>query len=188
MIPILGITASSISGSKAITGAFESIATYTASGGETSFTFSSIPQTYSSLQVRSMARRSNINGTEIGFRPNNDTSTSSYTQHYIIGDSTTASAGGNETGYQSFAYNYIDIPGTISGAYSAQICDVLDYTSTSKYKTFRTFSGYDTNGYGKVGLSSNLWLSTSAITSLVVYFNGSAISANSTFALYGIKG
>ena len=65
MTPMLGIMASSISGSKISTSSFESIATYTATGGETSFTFSSIPQTYKSLQIRWMYRDAG-NGTVAG--------------------------------------------------------------------------------------------------------------------------
>ena len=188
MTPILGIMASSISGSKAVTTAYESIATYTAAGGETSFTFSSIPQTYSSLQVRCMLRRNASTAANMGFRPNNDTSTANYTKHSLIGNGTSVSASGSASGSYSYAINSVTVPGTTSGAYSAQIWDILDYASTTKNKTFRTFSGYDANGSGEVGLNSNVWLSTSAITSLVVYFGGDAVSANSTFALYGIKG
>ncbi len=166
---------------------FESIATYTASGGETSFTFSSIPQTYSSLQVRCMLRRNTTGAANMGFRPNNDTSTN-YTRHSLIGDGASASAAGSASGTYSYTQNLVIVPGTTSGAYSGQIWDILDYASTTKYKTFKVFSGYDANGSGEVGLNSNVWLSTSAITSLVVYFAGDAVDANSTFALYGIKG
>ena len=167
---------------------YESIATFTAAGGETSFTFSSIPQTYVALQVRCILRRNTVNLANMGFRPNNDTSTANYTRHSLIGNGATVSAAGSATGTYSYTQNFVSIPGTTSGAYSAQIWDILDYASTTKYKTFKVFSGYDANGSGEFGLNSNLWLSTSAITSLVVYFAGDGVSANSTFALYGIKG
>jgi hypothetical protein len=167
---------------------YESIATVTATGGETSFTFSSIPQTYASLQVRCFLRRNTTNAANMGFRPNNDTSTASYTRHSLIGNGATVSAAGSATGTYSYTQNFVTVPGTTSGAYAGQIWDILDYASTTKYKTFRSFAGYDANGSGEVGLNSNLWLSTSAITSLVVYFAGDAVDAGSTFALYGIKG
>ena len=54
-MPILGIIASSIQGSK--TTAYESIATQTVgAGGVASVTFSSIPSTYKHLQLRIMSR------------------------------------------------------------------------------------------------------------------------------------
>ena len=50
--------------------------------------------------------------------------------------------------------------------------------------------GYDANGVGEVGISSGLWNSTSAITSITLY-EGSLSTfwgSNSVIALYGIKG
>jgi hypothetical protein len=179
--------ASQISGHLTPPSSFESIATYTASGGETSFTFSSIPQTYSSLQVRCMLRRNTTGVANMGFRPNNDTSTN-YTRHTLGGTGAIAFAAGSASGTYSYTQNLVTVPGTTSGAYNAQIWDIIDYASTTKYKTFKVFSGYDENGSGEIGLNSNVWLSTSAITSLVVYFAGDGVDANSTFALYGIKG
>jgi len=176
------------SGVAASTSSYESIATFTATGGETSFTFSSIPSTYKHLQVRCMLRRNTTGAANMGFRPNNDTSAANYTRHSLIGNGTTVSAAGSATGTYDYTQNFVTVPGTTSGAYAGQIWDVLDYASTTKYKTFRSFAGYDANGSGQVGLNSNLWLSTSAITSLVVYFAGDAVDAGSTFALYGIKG
>jgi hypothetical protein len=69
--------------------------------------------------------------------------------------------------------------------------DILDYASTSKNKTLRTFAGGDNNGGGSVDLWSHLWMSTSAITRLTfyAYSQGSAsnFGANTRFALYGVK-
>ena len=169
-------------------GDFESIATATASGGETSFTISSIPQTYASLQLRCMLRRDTTGAANMGLRPNNETSASFYTQHYILGNGTTVTAAGTASGVFSRASNAIQVPGTTSGSYSAQVWDIQDYTSTTRNKTLRTFSGFDANGSGQVGLNSNLFIKTDAITSLVVFFGGDAVDANSVFSLYGIKG
>jgi hypothetical protein len=70
----------------------------------------------------------------------------------------------------------------------AFIIDIQDYSSTSKNKTVRTFSGVDFNGSGSVNLYSSLWMSTSAISSLTLTSNTGEFSTNTTFALYGIKG
>jgi hypothetical protein len=169
-------------------GSYESIATVTAAGGETSITFSSIPQTYASLQLRILVRRNSTNALTVGLRPNNETSASFYTQHSLIGNGSTVSATGTASGTYNQAINNTTMPGTTSGAFGAQIWDILDYASTTKNKTLRSFAGYDSNGNGEIGLVSNLFIKTDAITSLVVFFDGDTVTSNCVFSLYGIKG
>jgi hypothetical protein len=75
--------------------------------------------------------------------------------------------------------------------FSSGILDVIDYASTTKYKTARLFSGADLNStsVGNIGLGSGLWQSTSAVNSITVTMvQGTAINAGSTFALYGMVG
>jgi len=67
------------------------------------------------------------------------------------------------------------------------IVDILDYANTNKYKTVRSLNGNDANGSGSMNLSSNVWLSTAAITSLTLS-SSSDFRQYSSFALYGIKG
>ena len=77
--------------------------------------------------------------------------------------------------------------GNAANIFGTGIIDILDYADTSKYKTVRTLFGYDANGSGYIAFSSNLWQSTSAITSITMTpVNG--IAEYSSFALYGIKG
>ena len=184
MTPMLGIMASSISGSKAITGSFESIAT--ASGnGITNITFSSIPATYKHLQIRGIINVAAA--TSAKFQFNGDTG-SNYAVHNLYGDGTAAAA--NATASRTI----IDLARNVSfpsdaNIYGAFIFDVIDYASTSKYKTTRSFQGTDTNGNGAVGvdLESGLWMSTSAINSINLNWTFNGGSATS-IALYGIKG
>ena len=73
---------------------------------------------------------------------------------------------------------------------SGVLIDIQDYASTTKYKTVRSFSGMDGNAADTqyvVTLRSNLWLSTSAITSITL-IPATAFTTSTTFALYGIKG
>ena len=190
-MPIPGIVASGISGSKIATGAFYSIATVTAAGGETAFTFSSISGTYSSLQIRAIARNTpNVSGvTGYTLRLNGDTATN-YATHYLQGDGTTATAVG------AASQTRITIQGgEVRGAtthptiYGASIIDILDYASTTKTKTIRAFAGGDVNGVaaGVIALNSGLWNSTTAVTSLTITVGSTSFAAGSTFALYGIN-
>jgi hypothetical protein len=171
---------------------YESIATVTATGGETSLTFSSIPSTYKHLEIRGIARDTiAINGAAgVKMQFNGDTG-ANYTRHRLSGDGTNATAAGN-TGFDTVSL----VGGSIGNSstastYGASIITIADYASTSKNKTVRAFSGSDANTASAnfyVVLNSGLWLSTAAITSITMLPGQTAFSTNSTFALYGIKG
>ena len=176
-------------GIPASTTAFESIATATVgSGGTATVTFSSIPSTYTHLQIRATAQ-SNRGGGQDQFTMviNSDTSTNYY-QHAIEGT-------GNSSAATAFAYprNWICLGDFADGTYDStafgfSICDILDYKNTNKYKVTRSFSGWDTNGQGYVRLDSGLWKSTAAISSLTIGVqDGTLIKQFSSFALYGVK-
>ncbi len=190
MSPILGIIASGITSSKIITSSFESIATSTPSNGTTSITFSSIPQTFKSLQVRSIVRDTSTGGYDaipVDIRPNND-SGSNYAIHSLRGDGTTVTADGYTGQPQGLPWAAAVRSSGNTDTYGAMILDIIDYTSTSKYKTLRMISGGNVNGSGSViSLDSALWQSTSAITSLTIKADYTAFASGTTFALYGVK-
>ena len=181
MSPILGIMASSISGSKAVTNSYSSIQTVTVgSGGASDVTFSSIPSTYTHLQIRGIAFQSSGPG-GIGIQVSGDTG-NNYTWHYVQGDGSSATA----SSATSNSNTYTGDVGTSTGP-GAMILDILDYASTNKYKTFRSLAGYDANGSGKIALKSGVWMNTSTqINSIKII--GVTFAQYSTFALYGIKG
>jgi hypothetical protein len=181
MSPILGIIASS---RLVASTAYESIATTTVgSGGSSSVTFSSIPSTYTHLQVRGIARRSSGNTNTI-VRFNSD-SANNYSTHYLIGNGSTASAGAES----SVSRFYFDVLTASANSYSTSVMDILDYANTNKYKTARTLSGIDLNGSGSVWLASGSWRNTAAITTVTLSLDSSAnFEQYSSFALYGIKG
>jgi hypothetical protein len=69
----------------------------------------------------------------------------------------------------------------------AAVLDLLDYTSTTKNKTLRFLGGVDNNGSGGIWLSSNIYITTAAITSLSFKFNSYNFTPDSRISLYGIK-
>ena len=179
-----------------VTGAYESIATASGTGSAGSITFSSIPATYVSLQLRCLIRdtstAANSSGA-IGLQLNGDTS-ANYPVHYLQGDGTSATAYGAAA---SFGQTQIDIQGagarwTASpSTCNVAIIDLHDYASTTKNKTVRYLAGVDNNTgttAGKVVLGSGLWLNTSAVTSLTLLPFATAFATNTVFSLYGIKG
>ena len=175
---IPGVIASGISGH--LGGNYTSIATQTVgSGGASSVTFSSIPNTYTHLQIRAIAivGSSAINPL-LTF---NGDSGSNYSWHQMYGSGSSAGASA------SASYTGIGGPYTGHTQFGPQVWDILDYTNTNKNKTVRVLGGSDENGSGYVGLNSGLWINTAAITSI----NISSVSLNfnqyTTFALYGVK-
>jgi len=171
---------------------YESIATVTATGSETALNFTSIPSTYSHLQIRGIARSLEVaaNSRRGTIRFNSD-SGSNYTQHSLQGNGSAVSA----FGYSALTYIYIEqmalTDGCTAGAFGASVTDIIDYASTSKFKTLRVFNGGNNNSTStsfQIGLGSGLWRSTSAITSIEIGLDGETFKAGSTFSLYGIKG
>lgn len=190
MSPILGIYASQISGHLfGPTSAYESIATITSSGSTNLIEFTSIPSTYTHLQVRIFSR-SAVSAAEdtVYIRLNSDSS-SSYSWHRLRGNGSSASAGGYYPDGIMFAGATPGASAT-SSIFGTSIVDILDYRNTSKNKTIRSLGGYDANGSGMIELYSGSWNSTTAVTGVTLanYTSGNNFASGSVFALYGIKG
>jgi len=173
--------------------AFESIATVSVGGGgSSSVTFSSIPATYTHLQIRSLAQtnRSSIGRDIVNININNDTG-SNYARHYLAGDGASAVAGGSASLTKG---ELLEVGTTAGASFGAFVVDILDYANTNKYKTVRSLGGVDVNGTvggygGTINLYSTLWQNTSVITSIkLAPLNGTQFNQYSHFALYGIKG
>lgn len=189
-MPILGIMASQISGHLfGPTGAFDSIATANPSAGTSYVDFTSIPSTYTHLQIRAICRSNdgssgNNNGLYVRF---NSDAGSNYAFHFITGNGSTVAAAGVTSQTEMFVNGANPRGGDLANTYSANVIDILDYANTSKNKTVRTLSGDDLNGSGVVRLNSGLWMSTTAISSIRVFMEGN-FAVNSQLALFGIKG
>jgi len=171
-------------------GYFESIATVTVgSAGAADVEFTSIPATYTHLQVRILARstRTGADTDYMDVRLNSDTG-ANYTYHYLQGDGSSASAGSATSINQAYS-SYIASADSGTSVFGTNILDLLDYANTNKYKTFRFLGGMDKNGTGgKVAMMSSVWMNTNAITSIKFAPSTGNFAQYSHFALYGIKG
>lgn len=174
----------SVSGTVITPSSFESIATFTG-GSASTVTFSSIPQTYKSLQIRIHALAP---GTQLSTQFNGSSSTNTR-QHFLYG---TGSAAASTSTTGNYFYTFWNINGLDSTTYpTVMIMDILDYASTAKTKVMRAISGTDRNGTstGEIDLLSGLFNNTSALTSLTFYNTGGQnFTSGTTIALYGIKG
>lgn len=160
---------------------FELIETQTVgAGGAASVTFSSIPSTYKHLQIRGIVTYGPPNSLLARF---NFDSGNNYTFHQLYGTGSAAGSNGS-TPFSAFVISKVSSGSPYIAAFSA---DILDYASTSKYKTGRTLTGYDANGGGIIGLQSGVWMNTAAITSVTLLGDSSNLAQYSTFSLYGVK-
>ena len=166
---------------------FESIATVTVgSGGAADVTFSSIPSTFTHLQLRGITRTDRAaTGDQLRVQVNADTG-SNYSWHRLEGDGSSANSG-NGTSTTFMALPSPTGSTTTANVFGVAIIDVLDYLNTNKNKTFRGLGGWESNTEGFVQFQSGLWRNTNAITSIKIYAIGN-FSQYTTFALYGIKG
>lgn len=154
-------------------------------GGVSSITFSNIPQTFSHLVIRMVARTNRaLNDDQIKMTFNGDTGTNyTYSQLY-----------GNGSGQAAFQVISQGVSGmwqmggnTQSQLYGAGFAEILDYSSTTKNKTVRMLSGIDWNGGGYIALGGVLWMNTAALTSIqFAPAVGTLIQQYSRIDLYGV--
>ena len=187
MSPILGIIASQ-NYPRIVTTGFVSIATTTVgSGGASTISFTSIPQVYKHLQLRCLGRTTAAVDNDVALITFNSDSGSNYVAHDLRGNGGVVASGA----YTSLTASYLQrFAGGNQAAsmFGAVVVDFLDYADTNKFKTFRDLGGYDFNGSGNIYLSSGLWRSTSAITSITMTPSSGNWAQYTQFALYGIQG
>jgi hypothetical protein len=168
-------------------GAFEQIATAYGTGSSGVVTFSSIPSTYTHLQIRYTAKNtSSLANMNITF---NGVTSASYARHHVVGSANTASVGNASSDNSISLLNAITASTTANMA-TAGVIDILDYTNTNKNKTLRAFYGVvDTSSSTSfVYQASGLLTSTTAITSVTLTASANNYATMSRFSLYGIKG
>ena len=188
LIPF-GVFSAAGAGGGAAAGSYELISTAYGTGASNTITFSSIPSTYKHLQIRWVARTTNAaNATEIRYRLNGD-SGSNYWSHALVGNGSTVTSTSSTALSAHMSQTFNVSASSTADSFGAGIIDLLDYASTTKNKTVKTFAGYATTA-NDVRLSSGVWNSTAAVNSFTLT-NASSTSyftTTSRFSLYGIKG
>ena len=180
-----------LAGNPAVTfSSYESIATVTVgSGGSSTISFTSIPATYTHLQIRGIGRSLEANtGLDVIYvRFNSDTG-SNYSWHQLFGSGNSASADpGTSTSFMRGGL--ITLNSEAADIFGSSIIDILDYANTNKYKTIRSLSGGEYNNVrGGIGLFSGSWRNTNTITAITLQPSGANFAQYTQFALYGIKG
>ena len=166
---------------------YESIQTYTLSSSQATISFTSIPSTYSHLQLRIMGRTTRTSDTQNAFIYTFNGSSSGYGYtHRMSGNGASTSSDAPNGSTYSFG-SAMATDGSASNVMGVAVMDIVDYTSTDKYKTTRILGGNDQNGSGQIFLTSGLWQNTAAINRIDLSVDSFNWAAKTTIALYGIK-
>ena len=168
-------------------GAFEQIATAYGTGSSGVIDFTSIPSTYTHLQIRYTAKNTSaLANMNITF---NGVTSANYARHHVAGTGNAASAA-NATSANNISLLNAVTASTIANTATAGVIDILDYANTNKNKTLRAIYGLvDTSsGTSFVYAASGFLNSTTAITSVTLTASANNFATMSRFSLYGIKG
>jgi hypothetical protein len=159
------------------TSTYEKIATYTVPSATPSYTFSTIPATYTDIVlVSSFQAAANGDSAVLQF---NGTAGTAYSWTQFIGNGTAASSSRRaNTDAARFAN---DVP---SSNFNTSITQIQNYSNTTTYKTLLSRS--NTAAISTIALVA-LWSNTAAINSIKIFCESGNINTGSTFTLYGIK-
>lgn len=186
----LGVLARAGAGGGAVTAnAYEWLETTILTSNQNSVTFSNLntnyASTYKHLQIRLVARSSSGSAANYAIRMNSVTASGNYNCHYVSGSGSGINVGsGTGSGITDKIFAQV-VPGD-TNIFAGAIIDFIDPFSTQKNKTIRVFNGSSRSGTNWLDLSSGLFLSTSAISSIELGITAT-FATGSRFSLYGIR-
>ena len=153
------------------------IATTTLGSAAASYTFSSIPSTYTDLVLISSVKTVSA-GSNLTAIVNSDTGTN-YSATYLTAQGSSAASlrYSNQTALSFDNYGYPD-----TTIFNINITHFMNYSNTTTYKTILSRANNANNGLSAV---VNLWRSTAAITTINIS-SANTFAIGSTFTLYGI--
>ena len=157
-----------------MTATYDKIAAYTAPSAVSSYTFSTIPSTYTDLVLVANGSTSTATG-NIRIQFNGDTA-SNYSNTRLLGDGSSASSARNS-----------GAPYSAIGDWGTDRCTLVtsfqNYSNATTNKTVLSRSGSE----GFVSAYVAMWRSTAAITSIAIFKTSADFTTGTTFTLYGIK-
>jgi hypothetical protein len=166
---------------------FYSIATgLVDSSGASSITFSSIPQTFSHLQLRCYSRSAGTGSLMVTFNGSSSGYINTWTEGN--GDNTSVTSG-RETGNAGILLYASLTQSTAANSFAHAVIDIPNYANGNITKTLRALNGFDLNSAnpkGYIDLDGGFWNNTNPITSITIS-GGSNLAQHTKIALYGIR-
>ena len=162
------------------------IATTTLGSAQASYTFSSIPTTYTDLVLIGNGYGTISNGQAPTLIFNSDTS-ALYSRTVLSGNGTAASSTRDSGGNSIIVGNAVGWE-TDSTKPAMFIAHIMNYSNTTTFKTILARDGAANTTYPGTEANVGLYRSTNAINSIQIKAGGTAnFATGSTFTLYGIK-
>jgi hypothetical protein len=167
-------------------GAYDALATVIVpSGGLSTITFAGIPQTgYDHLQIRGISKTTS--GTDSNITINNGVA--AVYRHQLACDGAGISSFGNTNN----AFIIMSAGSSGTNIYDTSVIDFLDYSSNTKTKVVRAFSGRDLNGSGLLSFGSALFntadsINSNSISNITLTPSSGSFVEFTSFSLYGVK-
>jgi len=166
---------------------YEPIATTTLGSTVSSYTFSSIPQTYSDLRLVATVQRGTAgSGWYVTLNCNGNTG-ANYGYQIMTAYGGTIAFQGFSSVNDTAIYCNINDPGGAS-QWALVVADIINYTSTTVHKGMLISHGNAVNGtYGQTSRTGGNFFSSSAITSLTLNGANYNLASGSQLTLFGIK-
>lgn len=159
---------------------------FTLASAQTAVEFTNIPQDYTHLQIRLIARSTTSATSANSLLQLNGNTGSNYAAHVMRGDGSATPTSAAYTSQTSVYTAEIPAATATAGIFGAAIIDILNYKSTAINKTIRQLHGNDRNGAGAVVFASGLFYATPAAITSIKFTTTGDFAANSSFALYGV--
>jgi hypothetical protein len=152
------------------------------SGGAATIDFTSIPATYTDLVLKCSIRQSNASAfSTLQITLNGSTST--FTGKYLEGD---GSAAGSSTSPARYV-GYLNASTSTASTFANTEIYIPNYAGSTNKSFSIDYASENNATTSYAGLISNLWSTTSAITSISLVPSVGTILQYSTATLYGIK-
>lgn len=156
------------------------------SGGASSVTFTSIPQSYTDLVVKLSTRTDQGSGPDyVYLQFNGNTSTSNYQGIFLRGNGSTVASSSN-TAEGKIRAAITTTSGETASTFSNCEIYIPNYTSSNNKSTSSDWVPENNATATFMGITAGLWTQTSAITSINLAPSSGLFVQYSTFYLYGV--
>ena len=168
------------------TATYSLIASHTVPSAAASYTFSSIPATFTDLVlVGNFALASASNSFNVQFNTDTSGASTNYSQTTLYGNGTAAGSARSSSRSNIQVSYFVTASGTLGE--STLIVNFPDYSNSTTYKTtLARMNRASANNFPGAEADVGLWRNTAAITDIKL-FAVANIVAGSTFKLYGIE-
>ena len=159
------------------TSTYVALATFTATGTETSCTFASIPASY--RDIIAVVNLTPSAGSNLRIQVNNDTA-SNYSRMGMYNSGSTPASFANTNDHFVAFTGGMDV-----SAANVSIVQFMDYSATDKHKTILVREGR-LGSEDQIGALAQRWADTSAINTIKFYVTSGDLDAG-TISLFGIE-